>query len=202
MEHSEKEYITLCKRLLEEKFRFKNGSGTLRQRDLEFLSASIEEKSGISLSLSTLKRLWKKEYDQTPHPSTLQALVSILGYKDWQEFKLGETPVVETSLTLQKEKRNLFFKRWMILPIVALLALLFWLIAFRSGQPEKTKPVVKGAITFTGNKTVSQGVPSTIIFNYDVSNVEADSFFFQQSWNEPEKVKLDPKEHYYSSIYY
>ncbi|HEY6975201.1 MAG TPA: hypothetical protein VH396_02860, partial [Chitinophagaceae bacterium] len=74
--------------------------------------------------------------------------------------------------------------------------------AFRPGKPGKIKPFVKGPVTFTGNKTVSQGVPSTIIFNYDVSNVEADSFFFQQAWNEMEKVKIDPKEHYYSNIYY
>ena len=93
MNHSETEYIARCKQLIEEKFRFVNGNGSLRQRDLEYLADSIEEKSGVKLSLSTLKRLWKKDYDQTPHPSTLQALVSILGYKDWQEFKLKMAPV-------------------------------------------------------------------------------------------------------------
>ena len=45
-------------------------------------------------------------------------------------------------------------------------------------------------------------MPSTIVFNYDLSNVIADSFFFQQAWNNMEKVKIDPKEHYYSNIYY
>ena len=90
----------------------------------------------------------------------------------------------------------------MALPAVAMLAILFWLIAFRPGKQDKRKPIVKGPVTFTGNKTVSQGVPSTIVFNYDVSNVVADSFFFQQAWNEMEKVKIDPKGHYYSNIYY
>ncbi|HLG40780.1 MAG TPA: hypothetical protein VI461_13970, partial [Chitinophagaceae bacterium] len=33
-------------------------------------------------------------------------------------------------------------------------------------------------------------------------NVEADSFFFQQSWNNMEKVKIDPNGHNYSNIYY
>jgi len=202
MSHSEREHINLCKRLIEEKFHFENDSGTLRQRDLEYLADNIEEKSSIKLSLSTLKRLWKKDYDQTPHPSTLQALVSILGYKDWQEFKLQVAPISATPVTTSQKKRNLSFNPWMALPVVIAFAILFWLIAFRPGKPGKTKPVVKGAVTFTGNKTVSQGVPSTIIFNYDVSNVEADSFFFQQSWNEMEKVKIDPKGHYYSNIYY
>lgn len=202
MNHSEREYITLCKRLIEEKFHFENDNGTLRQRDLEYLADSIEEKSAVRLSLSTLKRLWKKDYDQMPHPSTLQALVSVLGYKDWQDFKSHQNVAPPASLAVVEKKSHPSFKRWMVLPIVLAFALLFWLIAFRADTSGKNKPVIKGPVAFTGNKTVAQGVPNTIIFNYDVSNVKADSFFFQQSWNEQEKVKLDPKEHYYSNIYY
>jgi len=200
MNHSEREYINLCKQLIEEKFHFENEGGTLRQRDLEYLADNIEETSGIKLSLSTLKRLWKKDYDQTPHPSTLQALVSILGFKDWQEFKLKTTP--PSIISTPPKKHAPSFRRWMALPGIAVVAVLLWLIAFRPGKQDKIKPMVKGPVLFTGNKTVSQGVPSTIIFNYDVSNVIADSFFFQQAWNNMEKVKLDPKEHYYSNIYY
>jgi hypothetical protein len=198
----------LCKQLIEKKFHFENDRGILRQRDLEYLADSIEETSGIKLSLSTLKRLWKRGYDQMPHPSTLEALVSVLGYKSWQEFKLQGVPG-SSRLPAQKRKNAQPRIQWMIIPVAAVIAIIFWLIAFRSGRPAKQKPisakskaVVKGPVTFTGNKTVSQGVPSTIIFNYDLSNVAADSFFMQQSWNDMEKVRIDPKEHYYSSIYY
>ena len=199
MNHAEKEYINQCKQLIEEKFQFQNEEGTLRQRDLEYLADSIEEKSGIKLSLSTLKRLWKRDYDQTPHPSTLQALVSILGYKDWQEFKLNANP--PTAIPAPKKKVP-SFTRWMVLTAVMAIAVLFWLIAFRPGKLDKIEPLIRGPVTFTGNKTVSQGVPSTIVFNYDVSNVTADSFFFQQAWNNMEKMRIDPKDHYYSNIYY
>jgi hypothetical protein len=200
MNHSEREYINLCKQLIEEKFRFENDGGTLRQRDLEYLADSIEERSGIKLSLSTLKRVWKRDYDQTPHPSTLQALVSVLGFKDWQEFKLRTAP--EPLIVTPPKKHSSSFRIWMALPAVLAVAVLFWLIAFRTGKQDKAKPLIKGPVTFTGNKTVSHGVPSTIVFNYDLSNVVADSFFFQQAWNNMEKVKIDPKEHYYSNIYY
>jgi hypothetical protein len=202
MNHSESEYIALCKRLIEEKFQLQNVEGTLRQRDLEYLADSIEEKSGIKLSLSTLKRLWKKDYDQTPHPSTLQALVSVLGYKDWQDFKLRQESTSATHLIEQPKKHILFFRPWLLLPVMVSALALIWLIAFRPGKVGKTKPVIKGVVTFTGNKTVSHGVPSTIIFNYDVTHVEADSFFFQQAWNDLEKVRIDPRGHYYSNIYY
>lgn len=199
--NAEREYIALCKRLIEEKFSFESGEGTLRQRDLEYLAKSIEERSGIRLSLSTLKRLWRKEYDQTPHQSTLDALVSLLGYKNWQEFKLKQTiPAASLDTEIKKHKRP--FTRWMVLPMAAALVIVFWLIGFRSRESGTTKPIITGPVIFEGNKTVSKGVPSTIIFNYDVSNVKADSFFFQQSWNEREKVKIDPKGHYYSNIYY
>ena len=209
MKHPEKEYIEECKRLIEEKFHFihgsapdKNGNGSLRQRDLECLADSIEEHSGIKLSLSTLKRLWKKDYDQTPHPSTLDALISILGYKSWQDFKLSHDPSHEIAVAPQIRKTRRIFSPWAILPILLASAAIMWLIAFRSGKGDKIKPIIRGPIEFTGNKTVSQGVPNTVIFNYDLSHVEADSFFFQQSWNNMEKVRIDPKGHSYSNIYY
>lgn len=200
MNHSERDYIILCKQLIEEKFHFENENGTLRQRDLEYLADSIEERSSIKLSLSTLKRLWKKDFDQTPHPSTLEGLVSVLGYKNWQEFK-SQRALISSTPFLSKKKNARLFNRWMLFALVPALAVLFWLIAFRFSEP-KIKPVVKGTIIFTGNKTVANGVPSTIIFNYDVSNIKADSFFFQQSWDNREKVRIDPKGHYHSNIYY
>jgi len=200
---TEREYIVRCKWLIEEKFHFQHSDDTLRQRDLEYLADVIEDRSGIKLSLSTLKRLWKKDYDQKPHPSTLDALAAVLDYKDWHAFKTENIPVdppaIASNVSVKKSRRP---QRWMVVLVAAALVTLFWTIAFRTGGPAKTKPVVKGPVTFTGNKTVTKGVPNTIIFNYDVSNVEADSFFFQQAWNEQEKVKIDPKGHHYSNIYY
>jgi len=201
MNHSEVEYLARCKGLIEEKFHLKSDRGSLRQRDLEYLADQIEEKSGITLSLSTLKRLWRKGYDQTPHPSTLQALVSVLEYKDWQDFKL-KAPLSHAAVATEQKKHNLPFNRWMAFPLMAAFLVIVWLIAFRPRKPGNGKPVIKGTVIFTGNKTVSQGVPNTVVFNYDVSNVEADSFFFQQAWNEMQKVRIDPKGHYYSNIYY
>jgi hypothetical protein len=125
----------------------------------------------------------------------------LLGYKDWHEFKLHNTNFPETPAVTPLLKRRIHFNPWVLVPIVLAAAVLFWLIAFRS-KPAHNRPIIKGPVTLTGNKTVSQGVPNTVIFNYDLANVEADSFFFQQSWNEDDRVKLDPKQHVYTSIYY
>ncbi|MGK6351424.1 hypothetical protein [Parapedobacter sp. DT-150] len=69
---SEQSYIALCRRQIEEKFAFGNGSG-YTQRDLELLARHIEEKTGIVLSLSTLKRFWKDDFKQRPQLATLNA---------------------------------------------------------------------------------------------------------------------------------
>src|SRR5215467_4630568 len=133
MNHSEREYITLCKQLIEKKFQLQNVEGSLRQRDLEYLADNIEERSGIKLSLSTLKRIWKKDYNQTPHPSTLQALVSVLGYKDWQEFK-SQASIADSPVSISEKKRTPFLSRWVTLLFVIALLTIFWLIAFRPAK--------------------------------------------------------------------
>jgi hypothetical protein len=110
--------------------------------------------------------------------------------------------LAESPVSNPKIKPHSRLRWWLVIPAFAALIALVWLLAFRPERTGKLRPSVKGPITFIGNKTVSQGVPNTIIFNYDLTHVEADSFFFQQSWNPMEKVKLNPKEHYYSNIYY
>ena len=86
MAKSEQQFIDLCKKQVAEKFSFGNGHG-YTQRDLEVLSTYIEERTGIIISLSTLKRLWKDNYKLRPQLATLNALALILEYKDWQSFK-------------------------------------------------------------------------------------------------------------------
>ena len=79
-------HIVLCKKQIEKKLYPDHDSVKLKQRDFNYLSVLIEEASGIVLSLSTLKRLWANDVKQ-PHPATLNALVSVLGYKEWNDFK-------------------------------------------------------------------------------------------------------------------
>lgn len=66
MPKPESEYIRLCKKKIEQKFSFGDG-GFHTQRDLEVLSAHIEEKAGVMISLSTLKRLWKDYFIFSSH---------------------------------------------------------------------------------------------------------------------------------------
>ena len=59
---ADRDYIILYRTLIEKKFMLGNGEGKLKQREIEYLSNLIEEKSRVKLSISTLKRLWKATF--------------------------------------------------------------------------------------------------------------------------------------------
>jgi len=195
MAFSEQQYITLCKRQIEKKFSFGNGHG-YTQRDLEILSQRIEEKTGVCISLSTLKRLWKNNFKQRPQLATLNALAAILDYKDWQEFK---------QLNQKNESTSKRILTGVLLSLALVLITLFIIGAlYDTGEPvvQPSKPKVNGPVHFSATKTVTSGIPNTVIFKYDVSHVEADSFFIQQTWNPNHRMAIDAEGNAFSSIYY
>jgi len=197
----ESDYIVLYRSQVESKFMLGDGKGKLKQRDLDYLASLIEEKSRVKLSISTLKRLWRNEIQQLPHPTTLDALVSVLDYKDWQEFKKQNTP----PLTQVNNEVNEPKGRKLRLPVPVVFGVLLFIsvAAFFIIQGfDKKGVVIRKEVVFTADKTVSSGVPNTVKFNYDLSGVDADSFFIQQSWNPRDKTPIDPKKNYYSLIYY
>ncbi len=202
MEFSEKNFFELCKTKIEEKYHAGIGGGKMRQRDFEYLIDLIEEKSGIKLSVSTLKRLWRDGNDHNPHPSTLDALVSLLGYKDWLDFKLKNTST-ESIQSGNSSVRKSNYQKVVLTAISALVVACFIVLAavtFNSSSGDVIIP--EEDVLFAANKTVLSGVPSTVVFNYDVSEIPADSFFIQQDWNPKHRDRIDPESEYFSSIYY
>ncbi|HEX6223185.1 MAG TPA: hypothetical protein VFZ52_02170 [Chryseolinea sp.] len=199
---ADRDYISLYRTLIERKFMLGNGEGKLKQRDIEYLSNLIDEKSRVKLSVSTLKRLWRKDFHQLPHPATLDALVSILDFQDWQDFKKQNSSVI----TDEGPPQNASPAKRLIrpLPIFIFLGAIVLLIGFFviQGFNKQNSVIVTKDVLFTADKTITFGVPNTVIFNYDLSGVKADSFFIQQSWNPRDKVSIDPRKNYYSAIYY
>jgi hypothetical protein len=200
---TDQEYIALYRGLIQKKFMLGNGEGKLKQRELEYIGNLIEEKSKVRLSISTLKRLWKNDLTQLPHPSTLDALVSILDFKDWQEFKTHHASHFNPPDVLSHQTKSSTLIR--SLPVIVSLGVIILIAAFflLQGFNKKEKGVmVSGNVLFTADKTVTAGVPNTVMFRYDLSGVEADSFFIQQSWNPRDKTRIDPEKNYYAATYY
>ena len=74
------------KRLYEEKTGWGDSDHWNNQDFLE-LRELIFDRTGISLSHVTLKRIWGKvRYESLPHTNTLNTIVKFLGYRNWREF--------------------------------------------------------------------------------------------------------------------
>lgn len=196
MSMTQEELINLCKQKLEEKYSIVK----ISQRELEQLAIEIKEKSGVTLSLSTLKRLWKNSFKQSPQLATLNALANTLDYKDWRHFKEAHSDITKPT---RISKFNLFA---LLVSFIVGAILTFTLVksftANSSNNQQVGNVAINGDFVFNASKTVSKGTPNTVVFNYDVSEVDADSFFIQQSWDPRNKVKIDDHNRTLTSIYY
>ena len=80
-----KEQIQKCLETIEKQISF-GPPVQWTHRNFESLSESIEMKTGILISVSTLKRVWSSGYKSLPQKATLDALVQFIDYKDWFDF--------------------------------------------------------------------------------------------------------------------
>ncbi|WP_303918096.1 hypothetical protein [Draconibacterium sediminis] len=191
----EKKFVKIIVQQIAEKLHVKDPE-QLQQRDYENLNLLIQEKTGINLSVSTLKRISKNQFQRIPQKNTLNALAQFLDYKDWYDFKdnHAHTPVAK------RKSRRLNFKfrkRALYIPVTAIVAALFAVILFNS------KPAQSYAeASFTSRTNVSSGVPNTVIFDYDISMYDFDSAFIQQSWDARRRAEIKRHEKYSTSVYY
>lgn len=191
------EYIYACLIKIEGRyFPEKKGEGkTLSQRDFEFLIERIEEKSGVKVSLSTMKRLWKKDYEYQPHLHTLNALAGLLDFEDWYAFTANYKSFPEVSKKNSSNKG----KKLSVFAILIGLVLASFIILLPKKEIVFDLPK---DIAFTADKTLVTGVPNTIIFNYDLKKAIADSFSIQRSWNPNTRTLIDKTDTYLTEVYY
>lgn len=179
-------------------------------RDFEQLSAKIHERTGVQLSVVTLKRVWKKiEYSGKPTITTLNALAVFGGAQNWQAFKQlqlvkdeARTAGVNASVTSDVVRRANKFWPSRVVIWIALIActgsVIFYVSAFRLSGAKRSKNY-----TFSSKKVVDTGVPNTVIFDYDVSSADKDdSVSIQQSWDPRLSMVIDPHLKQFTSIYY
>ncbi|MDX8339174.1 hypothetical protein SLH46_08290 [Draconibacterium sp. IB214405] len=168
----------------------------LQQRDYENLNLKIEEKTGVNLSVSTLKRISKNQFQRIPQKNTLNALAQFLDYKDWYDFKNNhaDTPSVKTP----KRKLKLKLPKQLLYVPVALIVIVLFAIILLNSKPAQSY----SEVSFTSRTNVSSGVPNTVIFDYDISMYDFDSAFIQQSWDARRRAEIKKNEKYSTSVYY
>ena len=173
------------------------------QRDLQFLCDRIHEKTGVLLSLSTVKRLLNGQFSRLPQIATLDAIAVTAGYKNWQSLKLTHSqnsPANGVALPVIAGKTNKHrfprFLLWGGLVLIALIVAVFLINAGRSGVRNA------GSAHFSALKVTGNDVPNTVVFKYNIDSVQADSFFIQQSWDINRRVRIFKHHYTLTDIYY
>jgi hypothetical protein len=170
-------------------------------KDFERLNILIQEKTKVSLSASTLRRVWGKvDYNNQPSITTLDTLAQFAGYESWRFFGFAGheitniKPVSEPIPGKRSKLRALYLSGLLIvMAIIVAVAVVF------------VKPVQKAVnkkdYVFS-YRPVTHDLPNSVIFTYDAHMAPNDSVFIQQSWDNARRTRVAKTGHTYSSIYY
>jgi hypothetical protein len=171
-------------------------------KDFENLNLLIFERTKVSLSASTLRRLWGRvEYNHLPSTTTLDTMARFAGFENWRTFikqnKPAEITTVNKTVTAAPIKQKPAWQLKAALIIIAAVATT--LIAMYI----KKEPVVvaKGVYSFS-YKPVTRDIPNSVIFSYDAKAAPTDSVFIQQSWDPKTRTLVDKNHHQHTSVYY
>ena len=189
---SDHELVEICMTALCEKAGFPDTSA-LVQRDLQTLVDAIETRTGVLISLSTIKRLLNGQFSRLPQIATLNALAQYLDYPNWQAFRLAQKPnppkPTQTKRSFPRVPAAITF----LLTIIALLAVKL--------VHHPTLANLDKA-QFSATKVTGNDLPNSVIFHYNIDDVTADSFFIQQSWDRNRRIRIYKKNYTLTDIYY
>ena len=135
--HYNEEKIQECKVLIEKYLNW-GDSSLWSTKDFESLSIQIFEKTRITLSVSTLRRLWgHSSYKNKPSITTLDALASFAGYHNWRSFQQSSSPRASDQSQEQILLDNRSLKKQYLIPI--LVSIFLCSISFFSWNYYSTK---------------------------------------------------------------
>jgi hypothetical protein len=168
---------------------------SMTQRDFDHIGEQLKQKSGILISGTTIKRLAYGEFSRLPQIATLNAIANYFDYKTWQDYKAGKFRN-GSEKEPAKKVRHQFRLKYLMIPaaLITLVGSYFFI----------QKATVKNAdsASFSFRKNTSNDIPNSVVFSYNVDDVQADSFFIQQSWDENRRVRIYKNKYTVTDIYY
>jgi hypothetical protein len=213
----EKQWLEECRKSIELTLGWGN-SHLWGNDDFERLSEKIWEKTGIRLSVSTLKRIWGRvRYPNFPNSATLNALVGFLDYSHWRDFcqthplqepnnsaipELSPGPAWITPPAKKSRESRTGGHKVLALGLIAgtgiLIVLGSWLVLRHKTRRES---IVASNFSFSSRK-VSDDLPNSVVFNYDASAAKDSKLMIQQSWDINRRETIDNHGTEHTSIYY
>ena len=180
----------------------------MTQRNFEHISNEIEKKSGILISATTIKRLSKGAFNRLPQIATLNAIANYFDCSSWQEYKsslvrngtqiVTAADVAETG-EINVPKKPRVKKNWQ--KWVVVLSVLVFIFCYYLYPKKKVIDNIEKA-SFSAYKTTGNNLPNTVVFNYNIDEVTADSFFIQQSWDKNRRRRIYKNRYSLTDIYY
>jgi len=176
---------------------------TWKGKDFERLNQLIFDKTKVSLSASTLRRIWGRvEYNHLPSVTTLDALSVFAGFENWRAYLKtitlkDKTKSNEKPLPVKSASQN---KYWLLITAGLLVIAVVCIAGIFLGSKNRIRinPV---NYAFTSQR-LAKGIPNSVIFNYDASLSPTDSVYIQQSWDPRTKTLIHKDGHQFTSVYY
>jgi hypothetical protein len=175
-------------------------SADWRSKDFEQLNILIQEKTKVSLSASTLRRIWGKVgYTNQPSITTLDTLAQFAEYENWRSFCFLEKETSSNGSSNVVQAKKFPFRLVYIIGIAFIVMIMITISIFSIRLNTGGGGTDKYAFSF---RPVTHGLPNSVLFTYDAHNAVSDSIFIQQSWDNARRTRVSKNTHLFSSIYY
>jgi len=177
---------------------------TWGNKDFEELSERIFDTTNKRLSVTTLKRIWgRAEWVANPSMATLDILSEFIGYENWRAF-VQANKEVPSEQTVSKKKSNTS-KIW--IPVLALVLIgsffgFFW--NTENYQDKEKETIVYKSEDFSfSSRPVSEGIPNSVVFEYNASAAKNGAKIeIQQDWDGNKRMLINKTDSVATSIYY
>lgn len=165
------------------------------------LSELFAKKTGITLSVSSVRRIFGMDKTETFNPQieTKNALARYLGYDNWAELK--EKNPLKRNLFISNSTGNKKKLRNIAMAMVVLSVSYFIMYTMIS----KRHP----SIYYFDGRNLEGTAPHTIAIHYDISKMKGNDYYidFGEYFHHPQRIPLPKNEHiithtFYSSYYY
>jgi hypothetical protein len=196
------EQLLRCKKIIEQKLDWGDPE-TWQASDFENLHQRILDETGVSLSDSTLRRIWGRvKYDHLPSSTTLNTLAQFAGFENWRVFIRSQQPVqVPVSGAIPvKQEVSAPGNRWIKIALAAVVLIAVGLAGiYAFNYIHQT--INTGDYSFNC-KPLTRQIPNSVVFTYDASASPTDSVYIQQSWDPRKRTRVDKTMHTHTSVYY
>ncbi|MCK4990214.1 MAG: hypothetical protein KAS29_06995 [Bacteroidales bacterium] len=199
---NEQQHIERCIELMEQDLEW-GPSSEWTTYNFDKLSSYIKEKSKISLSGRTLRRLICDPRNFKPQAATKNALAKYVGYEDWEQFKRsgkqnGNAYTEADTSDLSAEEHiflRLLRKGWFYLIPVFILIIVLSIVLY----PVIVLKLNTMRVEFTSNYTTGTA-PQRVTFFYDVSRVNSSNIFINENfYDDGNIIPVNNNRHYFTS---